>query len=186
MSECGAQVAGGVESGPDIHLTASFSFVHDLEHMAFMAEHLGETADAEYYGRMRTEMGQLWHDTWFNRTLGCYGCAHLLPSSSSSEDASLSDMPVLAAMVYGTFTCTQTSNAMGLILDAMNASERPRVVSWLAADVMKHSNHTTTGLLGWRQEVDALSKHGRDDLAWALMTQKTYPSLGVRAPSCAD
>ena len=87
----------------------------------------------------------------------------------------------LAAMVYGTFTCTQTSNAMGLILNAMNASERPRVVSWLAADVMKHSNHTTTGLLGWRQEVDALSKHGRDDLAWALMTQKTYPSLGVRA-----
>ena len=48
-----AQVAGGVESGPDIHLTASFSFVHDLEHMAFMAEHLGGAALEAYEAAMR-------------------------------------------------------------------------------------------------------------------------------------
>jgi hypothetical protein len=146
---------GGTETNTDIHLTASFSFVRDIEHMVAISTHLGEVTDARKYTTVLAEMKAAWHKAWYNRTLGCYGYSY-----------------------YGTFTCGQTSNALGLVLDAAPPAELPRVVDFLIADVLSHGNHTTTGLIGWRNLLDALSKAGRDDLAWAIITQKTYPSLG--------
>ena len=58
-------VPGGIETDTDIHLTASFSFVHDLEHMAQIATHLGVAADARRYSSMLAEMTVAWHNTWY-------------------------------------------------------------------------------------------------------------------------
>ena len=64
------------------------------------------------------------------------------------------------------------------MLGAAPPAELPRVIAYLSEDVMRHGNHTTTGLIGWRYLLDALSRAGRDDLAWAVLTSTTYPSLG--------
>jgi alpha-L-rhamnosidase len=136
-------------------IQASFSFVHDLEHMAKIASAIGEGADAHRYRRLLMQMKTAWHQAWFNQSLGCYGFDY-----------------------YGTFTCGQTSNALGIVLGAAPPADASRVAEFLVADVLSHANHTTTGLIGWRNLLDALSAVGRDDLAWAVLTQKTYPSLG--------
>lgn len=36
----------------------------------------------------------------------------------------------------------------------------------------------TGGIIGWRFQLEALSKNGHADLAYALLTQTTYPSIG--------
>ena len=123
--------------------------------MAQIAENLGESTDAQKYRSVLMQMKAAWHQTWFNQSLGCYGFNYC-----------------------GTFTCGQTSNALGVVLGAAPRADALRVAEFLIADVLSHANHTTTGLIGWRNLLDALSMVGRDDLAWAVITQKTYPSLG--------
>lgn len=46
--------------------------------------------------------------------------------------------------------------------------------------MQNHSNHTTSGIIGWRYEAEILSENGHADLAFALMTQTTYPSFGYQ------
>jgi alpha-L-rhamnosidase len=42
--------------------------------------------------------------------------------------------------------------------------------------VEKNDTHLTTGVLGTKYLIEALSMYGRSDVAWALATQTTYPS----------
>jgi hypothetical protein len=44
--------------------------------------------------------------------------------------------------------------------------------------VTAHGNHTTSGIIGFRFACDVLSANGLADVAYALLTQTTYPSIG--------
>ena len=169
---------GGTETNTDIHLTASFSFVRDIEHMVEISTHLGETADARRYRAVLKEMKSAWHKTWYNQSK--FTSRSAVPMTPGSTDRLLvtTALGCYGYSYYGKFTCGQTSNALGLVLGAAPPAELSRVVDFLVSDVESHGNHTTTGLIGWRFLLDALTTAGRDDLAWAVITQKTYPSLG--------
>ena len=79
----------------------------------------------------------------------------------------------------------QTAQVPALKLDRtppsmLSVVEKAAVLSALVSNVQNHSNHTTSGIIGWRYAAEVLSENGHADLAFALMTQTTYPSFGYQ------
>lgn len=75
--------------------------------------------------------------------------------------------------IYGE---TQTCYLVALDFELLPADLVPKAVEWLAADVESRDNHLTTGFVGVARLCPVLTKHGRADLAHALLHQDTYPS----------
>jgi len=50
----------------------------------------------------------------------------------------------------------------------------------LVADVIKHDNHATVGILGNSVLFEQLAQAGRPDVAEAVLTGTTYPSFGFQ------
>ena len=74
---------------------------------------------------------------------------------------------------------TQAANAMALFLDMVPKDQRNAVSDNLTNDVLYyHDTHVTTGFLGVKFLMPALTSIGRSDLAYDLAAQTTYPSWG--------
>ncbi|MEX1015840.1 MAG: family 78 glycoside hydrolase catalytic domain [Phycisphaeraceae bacterium] len=78
--------------------------------------------------------------------------------------------------VYG--SGSQACSAIALAFDLVPADRVERVVQHLAADVIAHDCHLSTGNIATKYLLEVLSAHGRHDLACALAMQTTYPSWG--------
>ena len=72
----------------------------------------------------------------------------------------------------------QTSNAVPLAFDLVPDEYVDRVAAHLAADVEAKDLHLDTGALGTGALPYALSDHGRDDLAHAVLNRPDYPGYG--------
>jgi alpha-L-rhamnosidase len=72
----------------------------------------------------------------------------------------------------------QAANSFALFLGLVPESRVPRVVENLAHDVEAHGGHLTTGNLCTKYVLEALTAHGKADLAYAIATQESYPSWG--------
>jgi alpha-L-rhamnosidase len=76
-------------------------------------------------------------------------------------------------------TGTQTANALAIFLDLVPKEHRDGVVRNLSWDILyRHNTHVTTGFIGVKYLLPALTASGRSDLAYDLATQTTYPSWG--------
>jgi alpha-L-rhamnosidase len=71
---------------------------------------------------------------------------------------------------------TQTAYALALAFDLLPDSLVGAAANRLAQDVRAHDNHLTTGFLGTPYLLHVLSAGGHADLAFTLLTQRTYPS----------
>lgn len=72
---------------------------------------------------------------------------------------------------------SQMANAFPVFLGLVPKEHRKDVEANLIYDIVeKNDMHLTTGVLGTKYMMDALSMAGRPDIAWALATQTTYPS----------
>jgi alpha-L-rhamnosidase len=80
----------------------------------------------------------------------------------------------------------QTSNAVPLAFGLVPADDVPSVVESLVADVRARGNHLNTGALGTSVLLPVLTAHGHADVAYALATQRTYPSWGFWFDNGAD
>ena len=78
-------------------------------------------------------------------------------------------------------SCVVHACATGVWLDGAPAGARESALKAMVADVLEHENHTSCGIISWRFQLEALSAHGYTDVAYALLTQKTYPSLGFES-----
>jgi alpha-L-rhamnosidase len=73
----------------------------------------------------------------------------------------------------------QTEQSLGLILDLLPTKETSRVVDALVKDVLiTQKGHLSTGMVGIKYLLTALTMHGRTDVAMAIMTQTDCPSFG--------
>ncbi|SMD05474.1 family 78 glycoside hydrolase catalytic domain [Kibdelosporangium aridum] len=72
----------------------------------------------------------------------------------------------------------QTGNAVALAFGLVPPAVRAQVVQGLVDDVERKGRHLDTGALGTGALPFALSDNGRPDLAYAVLTQDTYPSFG--------
>ena len=113
-----------------------------------MADKLGHKDDAVKYQAIFANVSSMWHEHWWSNTTGLYADGG------------------------------QTAQVLALQLDVMPKDVKQAVVDGLVADIIAHGNHTTCGIIGWRFECEVLSANGHADLAYALMTQTTYPSYG--------
>lgn len=74
---------------------------------------------------------------------------------------------------------SQFSQAWPLSLEIVPAASRKAVLDQLVHDIMvTHHGHLTTGFIGTRYLLDALTREGRADVAYTIATRRDYPGWG--------
>lgn len=124
-------------------------YYYDVWLVARMAAVLGNSADAASYGQLATQIKDALNRTFFDANTGNYANG------------------------------TQAANAMALFLDLVPKDHRSAVASNLTNDIVYyHNTHVTTGFIGVKFLMPALTAIGRSELAYELASQTTYPSWG--------
>lgn len=73
---------------------------------------------------------------------------------------------------------TQASQSIALYTGIVPEASRKRAFEFLVQDIEAHGSHLTTGILGTKTMLDVLSRNGRADLAYAIVSQKDFPGWG--------
>ena len=74
---------------------------------------------------------------------------------------------------------TQTASALALFFGLVPDKDIGAASFYLERDILDHhNNHLTTGIIGTKYLMPALSATGRSDMAYDLAVQTTYPSWG--------
>jgi len=78
----------------------------------------------------------------------------------------------------GSFTdgSSQTGYALAFTLNLVPANLRAQAAQQFATSIANFGNHLATGFIGTPRLLPALHMAGRDDLAYTLLLQQTYPS----------
>ncbi len=79
----------------------------------------------------------------------------------------------------------QSAYAIALFFDLIPADQRAKSATHLAGLIAANANKMTTGFLGTRPLLPALSASGHHDLAGILMQQREYPSWGYEVDNGA-
>lgn len=75
-------------------------------------------------------------------------------------------------------TGTQCCQAMPLALGMVPSEMKAKVLDVLVKDIEAHDYHLTTGIFGTKYLFQALSNAGRDDVAYRIANQRTFPGWG--------
>ena len=70
----------------------------------------------------------------------------------------------------------QTDVGTALWVGAVPEASQSAVVEALVKDIQSHGYHTTSGILGTRSVYEVLAKHGRMDVALAMLNKTSFPS----------
>jgi len=74
---------------------------------------------------------------------------------------------------------TQTASALALFFGLVPEKDVGAASFYLERDILDHhNNHLTTGIIGTKYLMPALTETGRSDMAYDLAVQTTYPSWG--------
>jgi alpha-L-rhamnosidase len=77
----------------------------------------------------------------------------------------------------GTLTqLTQTAVILTVHFDLLEGEEKENAISFLTKNIIENDYHITTGFLGLSFLMPVLSSIGRNDLAWKVLTNNTFPS----------
>lgn len=71
---------------------------------------------------------------------------------------------------------TQAGYALALHFDLLPEPLRPRAAAHLVAGIRRYQNHLSTGIQSTHRAMLELSRWGYPDLAWLLLTNRTFPS----------
>ena len=133
----------------DKTLLASSYFYHDLRLMEQYARMLGNTDDAGRFRAKSEKMKAVFNQRFLHRQLGQYDNG------------------------------SQTSCVLPLAFNLVPDDMHQRIFNRLVTNIVNESDdHIGTGLVGGQYLMRVLTDHGRPDLAYAIATQKTYPSWG--------
>ncbi|MHB8061089.1 MAG: family 78 glycoside hydrolase catalytic domain [Ruminiclostridium sp.] len=120
----------------------------DALQMAEIAEIVGAAEDISYYKFLAAKVKDAYNDKFFNMETAQY------------------------------YTGSQGSNAISAGLGLVPEQFYEKVINNIDADVVTREYHLSTGSQGTKQMLGVLSKHGKIDTAFRLMTGKTYPGYG--------
>jgi alpha-L-rhamnosidase len=73
---------------------------------------------------------------------------------------------------------TQTCYVLALAFDLLDEAKATQAAAYLVADIEKHDWHLTTGFIGTKDLMLVLAKIGRNDVAYRLIHNDTFPSWG--------
>jgi alpha-L-rhamnosidase len=142
------------ETNTDLISTAFWAY--DASLMAQMARALGRDSAAAAYERLAAKVRAAF-DSAYVRPDGRVGAPFVNPDSVRS-------------------TYTQTASVLALRFGLVPDSQRAAVGGRLVDDIAAHGGHLTTGFLGSAHVLPALSDAGRDDVAFQLLLQPSFPS----------
>ena len=155
-------------------LVSSWCYYHDALTLSNIAHVLGKSADAEKYAALSQSIKEAFNKEFLEEDY--YG-----PSSKVVDMLLRLDVyPERGRKSWRKrYLCTQTSNVLPLYMDMVPQNKKEAVLQNLFESVeITHDCHVSTGIIGTRYLLDTLTKYGRADLAYRLVTQTTYPSWG--------
>ncbi len=133
---------------PGDFVSAAYYF-YDVQLFSKIAAVLGRSADAHAYSQLADQIKSAINAKYYDAATGNYANG------------------------------TQTANAMAIALGLASGRQRGRAAGNLTNDIVyDHNTHVTTGFIGIKFLMPALTEVGRPDLAYELATQTTYPSWG--------
>ncbi len=145
----------GDSSPPEGNRLTATAFVYkDAQIMAQVAELLGHDDDAAGFQRFADRLRATINDQYLDRRAGSY----------HSDKADVRGRQSLDAIPLG----------FGLVPEELV----PKTVASLVASVLGADDHLNTGELGLEQLLSMLTEHGHVDLAYKIVSQRTYPSWG--------
>jgi len=126
-----------------------FWYLYDVRTMADFEKVLGHDGDAQMYAKQAQSIAEAFNQAYFHTDTAQYANG------------------------------TQAANAMALFLNLPAKDRRDEVTDNLTNDVLYyHDTHVTTGFIGVKFLMPALTSTGHTDLAYDLAVQTTYPSWG--------
>ncbi|MBN2180939.1 MAG: family 78 glycoside hydrolase catalytic domain [Sedimentisphaerales bacterium] len=134
-------------------VTASAFYYYDHKLVARIAKILGEDEDARLYEQKAAKIRQAYHDRFFH-------------ADTNHE----------LAGQFG--TGSQCSNALALVMDLAEPSERGTVLDALVRDVKQRGNAVTAGDVGFRYLLLALAQGNRSDVIYDMINQDDKPGYG--------
>lgn len=132
-------------------LISTIFYYYSTKIVANVAAALGKTDEAEQYEAMAAEIAKAFNNVF------------------------LLDSP-RQRFPYG--ENTQAENAFPLFFEIVPEKARESVIANLVDDIRNRDGHLSTGMVGSKYLLEALTKIGRFDVAYQLFTNETYPSWG--------
>lgn len=143
-------------------------FIYDLELMQKIATALGKATDAEWFRELRTARRDFFNKTYLEPESGKTVFSNFTPSKKGKQ------------------IDIQTSYVLPLAFGIIPEKDKDKVVANLCATVTRENTtdrgrlcppySLMTGFIGTAWISKALSDNGRNDLAYRLLQQTTYPS----------
>ncbi|HET7841298.1 MAG TPA: family 78 glycoside hydrolase catalytic domain [Terriglobia bacterium] len=132
-----------------VEVTSDAYYYYDVRILQNVARILGKSSDADAYANLAGQIKDAFNSAFFDARTGNYS------------------------------TGTQTANALAIFLDLAPKEHAGAVERNLDWDILYgHNTHVTTGFIGVKYLMPALTKIGRSDLAYDLAVQTSYPSWG--------
>lgn len=152
------EAQGNSSEGAEICATA---FIYNmLKAMVRIARILNKSEDIDFYRESGEKIKNAFDKAFFNTEKGYYETTFWKQIGERKKDY------------------RQTSNLLPLAFGMVAPENKERVVKNLVEDIKSKGNHLDTGCTGTRFLLPVLFDNGEDELAFSLLTQKTYPSWG--------
>lgn len=140
-----------------VEFTSTWYLCHDTFLFVAMAEAIGRKKDAQFYAERARSIAEA-----FNKRFLLDGGRY----------ATLTMSPIDRSV-------GQTTQALPLWLDIVPEAQREAVVARLIEAVVSSADrHIDAGIVGSRYLFDVLTACGYADVAWDVVTQKSYPGWG--------
>ena len=130
-------------------ITSAFYYYHDVLYLGQIAEVIGEAEDATYLKDKANRIRDAFNQKYFHEETKAYG----------NND--------------------QTSNVLGLQFGLTPEGMEEAVAKNLVSHITEQTDyHFDTGIIGTRYMLDTLTRWGYKEVAYRMMAQESYPSLG--------
>ncbi|MDR3457422.1 MAG: family 78 glycoside hydrolase catalytic domain [Verrucomicrobiae bacterium] len=140
----------GVSQLTPIALTATAFYFQDVQVMARVAKLLGKTEDARNFSKLADSIRTAFNAKFYDPTNKFYA------------------------------TGSQCANAMPLVMDLCEPTNREAVVAAIVRDVRSRGNALTAGDVGYRYLLRALADGGRSDVIFDINNQSEKPGYGMQ------
>ena len=139
-----------------VELTASWYYYHDLLLLVRISKILGKKNDAGRYSKLAEKVKEAFNKNYLEDD-------HYRAQQMSPVERSPS----------------QTSNILPLYLDMVPKEKKEKILQILLQSIIQqHDYHLDTGILGTRYILDVLSDNGYGDVAYRIVSQRSYPGWG--------
>ena len=163
----------GKKTPPDMLATMYYAYVSSM--MAEMAKAIGKNDEAEKYEIIFSKIKEAFlkhyadSDGKFKTNAAAYGDGKGYVDGEMGFEGS-----------------TQTAYANAIYMDLLNSNLQEKAGNWLVELIKNNDGKLSTGFLGVKPLLPALSETGHSDEAYKLLLSTTYPSWGFEVINGAN